>query len=183
VTGRPADWVLTHIVVNDATIAGDDPQAILDPVWYSASFYESVEVLEETLAPFSWPQRLAWAVLWTSAEICNGGLDQYFSNSTGMIWPEAIEGFEAMGRHDLAQIVLEATRKFRSPPARERALRWQGLDAMDRGALNELTDRYYDLEGDLFDDILAYIRNQPDAFYFEGDVYMPPPLASPGQQD
>lgn len=35
-TGVPAEWyVLTRFVVDEATIAGDDPQAIIDPVWYT----------------------------------------------------------------------------------------------------------------------------------------------------
>lgn len=175
----PDYWVLTHIIVDDSTIAGDDPQAIIDPVWYSADFYESSEVLEKTLAPFSWPQRLVWAVLWTSAEICNGGLNQYFSNSTGMIWPEAIEGFEAIGRGDLADILRQAAARFPSPPARDRQLRWKAMDEMDENALSDLTTRYYEEEGDFYDELFVYIRSQPDAFYFDGDIYMPPPLPNP----
>jgi hypothetical protein len=179
----PSDYVLTHVVVDDATIAGDDPQAIIDPVWYAADFYETLDVLEETLEPFSWPQRLVWAVLLTSAEVCSGGLDQFFSNSTGMIWPEAIEGFEAVGRADLADILREAVSRFPSPPARDRERRWNALEKMGRNALDDLTRRYYDAEEDLFGALLTYVRGQPEAFYFEGDMYMPPPLPPTKRED
>ncbi len=170
----PPEWVLKRVLVDDGTIAADDPQAIINPVWFTADFYESVDVLEETLVRFSLPQRLIWAVLWTSAEICNGGLDQYFSNSTGMIWPEAIEGFEAIGRRDLAEIMSAAVACFPSPPARDRKTRCEALDALAEDALDDLTGRYYDLEGDLFGEIMAYIRSQPEAFYFDDVIYTPP---------
>jgi hypothetical protein len=41
-------------------------------------------------------------------------------------------------------------------------------------ALDDLTGRYYDLEGDLFGEIMAYIRSQPEAFYFDDVIYTPP---------
>lgn len=170
----PPDWLLTHVVVDDAVLAKNDPQAIMDPVWWVADFYESYEVMEETLAPFTWPQRLIWAVLWFEAEVCNGGLARFFSNSTGMIWPEALEGFEAIGRADLAAIVKEAAARFPSPPARDRALREDALDLMDAD-FADLDDRYYASHDDLFDAVMAYIREQPDAFYFDGYIHMPPP--------
>lgn len=172
----PDNRVLTHVVVDDTTISRDDPQAIIDPVWWSADFYESVDVLEDSLAPFSWAQRLVWAVLWTDAEVCNGGLDQFFSNSTGMIWPEAVEGFAAIGREDLSNILREAVACFPSPPARDRKLRQKALEGLNEGALDDLTNRYYDAEGNFYDDLLTYIRSQPEAFYFDGHVYAPPPL-------
>jgi hypothetical protein len=98
-----------------------------------------------------------------------------------MIWPEAVEGFQAIGREDLAEVLRQAASCFPSPPARDRELRVLAMEEMAEDALDSLTSRYYDLEGDLFGELLSYIRNQPEAFYFEGDVYMPPPLPSSGR--
>ena len=175
----PPDWIPTRVVVDDSVIASDDPQKIIDPVWWRADFYQSVETLEETLAPFSWPQRLVWAVLWFDAEVMNGGLDQFFSNSTGMIWPEAVEGFDAIGRQDLSSIVREAAARFPLPPSRDGHERNKAMDEMAEGALDDLTSRYYQTadDGYLHEHILAYIRRHPDAFYFDGVIHAPPPLS------
>ena len=100
-----------------------------------------------------------------------------------MIWPEAIEGFEAVGRTDLADILREAVACFPSPPARDRELRCNALEEVDENALDDLTHRYYEAEEDLFGALLAYIRAQPDAFYFDGDMYMPPPEPTTKRED
>lgn len=170
------EWVMTRVVVDDAVIAGDDPMAVIDPVWWTASFYEDYETYERTLAGFSWPQRLVWAVLWFNSEVCNGGHDQFFSNSTGMVWPEALEGFDAIGRPDLSAILREAVARFPSPPPREREPREDLLDACESN-FDDLDDLYFAQEGDIYDALMTYIRAQPEAFYFAGEVLKPPPRA------
>lgn len=165
----------TRVIVDDGVIAGDDPGAVIDPVWWTANFYDSFEEYELSLAPFSWPQRLVWAVMWHNAEVCNGGHEQFFSNSTGMVWPEAIEGLEAIGRADLAVILTGAVSRFSSPPSRERDEREAQLGG-DKIDFDDLDTRYWDNENDLWDALMAYIKKQPDAFYFEGVVNKPPEL-------
>lgn len=54
---------------------------------------------------------------------------------------------------------------------------------MDEGLLDDLTSRYYDAEGDLFGDILQYIKRQPEAFYFNGVIYAPPPYPPVPRED
>ena len=169
----PPDWyVLRRFVVDDTTIADDDPQAIIDPVWYSADA-ASLEAWEKSLRFFSRPQRLAYAMLWTSADVCNGGLDQFFWDGGMILLPEAVEGFDAIGRSDIADILREAAACFPATPNRE--IGPLSMKEMPQ-ALDELTRRYYREEGDFFGPLLAYIRSQPAAFYFDGEIHAPPPL-------
>jgi hypothetical protein len=63
----------------------------------------------------------------------NGGFLQFFWNSTGILAPEAIEGFNAIGMPNLASIVSEATRFLGAPFPRSRDDRWDALlSASDR---------------------------------------------------
>lgn len=162
-----------RVIVDDNVIANDDPGAVIDPVWWTANFYDTYSDFEQSLRQFSWPQRLVWAVMWHNAEVCNGGHDQFFSNSTGMVWPEALEGLESIGRSDLAVILKEAVNRFSSPPSRERDQREAQLER-DEIDFDDLDSRYWDIEHDLWDALMIYIWKQPDAFYFEGFVNKPP---------
>jgi hypothetical protein len=169
----PSYWVLRRIVVDDATIARDDIQSIIDPVWYAADGV-SLEEWDRSLAQFSRPQRLVFAVLWASADICNGGLTQYFANWTGLMsWPDAVEGFAAIGRDDLANILREAAAAFPLSSGRNRKIHEVAVRDMPP-VLEDLTGRYYDAEGDLYGALMSYVRSQPEAFYFDGKVHMPP---------
>ncbi|MEZ5971179.1 MAG: DMP19 family protein [Hyphomonadaceae bacterium] len=161
-----------HLVIDDAVIARDDPMAVIDPIWWIANFYDSYGDLEESLKGFSWPQRLVWAVMWHDSEVCNGGHLQFFDNSTGMIWPDALEGYEAIGRPDLAAVVREAVARFSEPPSRERIVRQEQVER-DEPEFDDLDRRFYDGEGGLRDALIAFIKKQPEAFYFDGVVKKP----------
>jgi hypothetical protein len=61
------------------------------------------------------------------SEIHNGGFLQFFLNSTGILAPEAIEGFRAIGMPQLAAVVSEASVPLGSPYPRDRNKRWDAL--------------------------------------------------------
>jgi hypothetical protein len=49
------------------------------------------------------------------AEICNGGLLQLFYNPTGIVVPEAYDGYMAVGKPELAAIVQRAANLLGEP--------------------------------------------------------------------
>ena len=53
-----------------------------------------------------------YAAHWCQSEVCNGGLHQFFSNTTGLLAPEALEGFRAIGASEWAEILAEAMKVF-----------------------------------------------------------------------
>jgi hypothetical protein len=81
------------------------------------------EMPEEFLIKF---QRLRpevghlFAASWCHGEVCNGGFHQFFSNSTGVLAPEALEAFRAMGQTELAGVLEEAIAFFPTPYPRVR---------------------------------------------------------------
>ena len=89
---------------------------------------------------------------WVFSEVCNGGLHQLFTNPTGVVVPEAVAGFRAMGLAELADILSEAAAFFGPAYPREQMAR---IDALDRYAertgdpddwnpFEQLDDRSYD---------------------------------------
>jgi hypothetical protein len=56
-----------------------------------------------------------YAAHWCQSEVCNGGFHQFFSNSTGLLAPEALEAFQAIGAADWAEILAEAMQHFGTP--------------------------------------------------------------------
>ncbi len=92
-------------------------------------------------------QRLWYAVFNFDAEICNGGLSQYFLNSSGENWKEALAGLEAMKTAERAEILREAVTKFGTGgPALDTKKRREQLAALGRKddkLFEDLNERYF----------------------------------------
>ncbi len=86
------------------------------------------------------PVLLGWAANFCLSEIYNGGLLQLFWNSTGLITPEAVEGFSAMGMPLLADILSRAAALLGEPFPREREARWDALLANSGKSAEELEE-------------------------------------------
>ena len=56
------------------------------------------------------------------------GLGQFFSNSTGVLAPEAAEGFEEIGMPNCASILRRSMQFFGDPYPRDRLMREQKLE-------------------------------------------------------
>jgi Domain of unknown function (DUF4375) len=87
---------------------------------------------------------------WCQSEVCNGGLHQFFSNTTGLLAPEAVDGFRAIGASVWADILAEAMEMFGSPYPRVREVRERFLPIHqprpheEWDPLSRFDDRFYD---------------------------------------
>lgn len=163
------------IVVDAALIAKtDDPMVVIDPVWWTADFYSDIAKYEASLAQFSLPQRYVWAVLWYDSEVCNGGHSQFYSNSTGMIWRDALAGLMAVPLSEGFDILNESVRRMGGSPSFDLTERNIQLDAMN-DSFDDLDDRYYRFIREIRLDqrLMAYIRMRADDFFFAGEVLKP----------
>lgn len=92
------------------------------------------------------------AAHWCDSEVCNGGFDQFFFNPTGVLAPEALQGYRAVGRDDLADLLQQAMARLRRPEyprdrtARQRALK--GGLFRKQPDFENLDTRYYALNRD-----------------------------------
>ncbi|MCP5532695.1 MAG: DUF4375 domain-containing protein [Akkermansiaceae bacterium] len=113
-------------------------------------------------------QRYYSAVFMCDAEIDNGGLAQYFVNSSGDNWRDALAGLEAMGSTDRLGVVKEAISLFGSDgPSENRDKRQDQLSKLYKkndSIFDSLESRYYD--SDEVVEVLAtrFVLANPDSF-------------------
>lgn len=89
-----------------------------------------------------------YATHWCQSEVCNGGLHQFFYNTTGLLAPEALDGFHAIGAVVPAEILAEAMKWFGATYPRDRAKRQALLPAShargNNDPLRRLDERFYE---------------------------------------
>ena len=166
--------VTVHIRIDDEVIDGGNPWKVIEPVWWTVDIYDGEAEYESSLAAFSKEQRYLLAVNWYMAEVSNGGHEQFYDNSTGIVWKDALAGFRDLGVNEAAEIVEESAIRLGGDPSLDREARWEQLDAY-QPTFDDLDDRFYDLDERINLDAVmqAYIMQHREAFYYEGDVSMP----------
>lgn len=159
-------------VIDDKVIDSGDYFEVIDPVWWKGNIYGTYEEYEASLSSFSYPQRLVFAVVWYESEVNNGGHDQFFTNSTGIVWKDAIEALEIIGGSSRAAILHEAARRIGGSPSFDRDKRIDQVESSGAD-FEDLDSKFYDLDDDFYDKMESYIKENRKDFYFEGVVTTP----------
>jgi hypothetical protein len=145
---------------------GDGYWSLVEPVWRSISIYDGPEVFLQHLLAVRPEVGHLFAAHWCQSEVRNGGLHQFFSNSTGVLAPEALEGFRAIGLIEWADILAEAMQFFSTPYPREQTDR-RGLLARKRGRRREEWDPFYLLDARFYD----WLHSEPNRWERAADAY------------
>jgi hypothetical protein len=125
---------------------------LVEPVWLRLNSawhpYDPHEFLQEFHAV---PREVGhlYAAHWCHSEVCNGGLRQFFWNSTGLLAPESRDGFRGIGIAELSDVLDAALEHFGDPYERDKGEReamleieeWRGNDLVD--ALAVLSERFF----------------------------------------
>lgn len=123
---------------------GEAYWSLVDPIWDQISIYDGAEKFLAQFEAAPLIPRHLFAAHWLQSEVCNGGLHQFFSNSTGILAPEALAAFRAMGLAEWADILAEAMEFFGKQYPRERDARDAFLvDRCIPGCFDALDDRFY----------------------------------------
>lgn len=153
----------------DTDRPGDRSWALVESVWRAVSIYDGPD---EFLAGF---RRLRpevghlLAATWCQSEVCNGGFHQFFTNSTGVLAPEALAGFRAIGLTVWADILAEAMAWFGDQYPREQADRIDRLrshNAANPGRRMQW-DPFYTLDERFYD----WLHAEPDRWGRAADAY------------
>jgi len=137
----------------------------IEKTWDAVDFYEDEATLQRTLAPATPGQRAVLAARWYEAEVSNGGHDQYFFNSTGMLWEEALAGLALLGAEQHRALLERAIALFPDQrPSKDRFERQTQLEQVDSELLGKLDDELYALDS-LELHMLRYIEAHPDQFF------------------
>jgi len=114
-------------------------------------------------------QRAVLALWWTHSEVGNGGLHQYFLNSTGYLLPDAVAGAQLLGEAELAAALREASTHLGDPYPRDHDDRNRALAALPDPSdvlWDELDDTVYPRLEYLADVGLGeFISSHPDQFF------------------
>ncbi len=162
---------LQHIHIGEEEILSGNIQKLIEPLWFSVSIYDSKEKYDSDLAVFSLPQRYVFAAQWYFAEVYNGGHDQFFFNSTGIVWQDALNAFRAAGLMKCAEILEQAAKLMGGTPSFDREERWDVMEKLEPD-FDKLDRMLYDLP-DEDTDLRRYIFENKEAFYYDGDIELP----------
>ena len=91
-----------------------------------------------------------YSAYWCQSDVCNGGFHQFFYNTTGILAPEAVAGFEAVGAGQLASLVGTAISRVGAPYPRDRSARLSVLPQAD-GRPREEWDPFTDLDNRFYE--------------------------------
>jgi hypothetical protein len=123
----------------------------VESVWDSISIYDGPEPFLAQFRAADRVPRTLFAAHWCQSEVLNGGLHQFFWNSTGVLAPEAAEAFDALEMPQTAQVVRDAMAWFGPIFPRDRDERMEALDNYEtentdsRGPFEKLDDQFFDL--------------------------------------
>jgi hypothetical protein len=153
----------------------DDPSdevvwAVIEPMWWAL---ETPYEPDPRLAQATPGQRAAYALTWTESEVSNGGFEQYFWNSTGMLLDDAIVGARLIGAKDVEDVLRGAAALFPGGRVPESRLVRQNViesfSPADNEELGRLDDRFFALLEHPAKSptrlLEKYIRTNPDEFF------------------
>lgn len=160
-----------YVCIEDSEIEKGDPQRIIDPLWWSVSIYDGEERYNSDLQIFSLPQRYIFAIQWYVAEVNNGGHDQFYFNSTGIVWQDALIGFQEIGHKQAYDILKASVDRLGGYPSMDRYERQEQLDNSNT-SFEDLDSEFYKIT-DLDELIMKYIRSHKKDFFFNGQIEKP----------
>ncbi len=140
----------------------------IEPMWNQVDIYSDGATLRAGLSSATPGQRAIFSNWWYRSEVSNGGHHQFFYNSTGILWEEALEGLRRLEEDRYAKVLESALSNFpESRPSMDRDQRMEQLERVDSQILDKLDEDFFSLEdqGLLDERVLAYIRAHPEEFF------------------
>lgn len=105
---------------------------MIEPWWKRISIYDGADRFLREFSAAPDPVGHLFATHWVQSEVRNGGFDQFFSNATGVLAPEAERGFRAIGMPKAADVIAAQIASFGPAYPREQDDRELLLETRDR---------------------------------------------------
>jgi len=100
----------------------------LEKVWDAVSIYNGPDAFLHQFAQLPQAAGDLYAAHWLVSEIINGAFPQFFSNSTGVLAPEAVAALGRMGLTPAAECAEAAMSFFGEQYPRDRGIRSEMID-------------------------------------------------------
>jgi len=165
----------TQMRIGHEEIMSGDPYSIIDPLWWEVRIYDGEKKYNEDLSRFTLPQRYVFAIQCYMAEVNNGGHWQFYYNSTGLVYPDVLRGFQEIGHQQAYDILNETIALAGGEFSLDRSRRVRQLDRLSdsqNDAMEALDMAFFEID-DLDEKMMAYIRANESDFYFDGIVLKP----------
>ena len=149
-------------------LATDDMWTINEPAYWTINIYGSYDDYLESTKGFTVEQRYLNAICWYFAEVNNGGHHQFFYNSTGIVWEDALAGLRLFKMDVLADNLQSVIDYFGGSVPFDREERWTILKDWDDEVFDFLDgkdDVVYEYDG-IFEDV--FVHEHPELFVFDG---------------
>jgi hypothetical protein len=117
----------------------------IEKLWDQINIYDGPDIFLSSYSAAGQPAGLLYAAHFAQSEICNGGFRQLFSNSTGILSPKAAQGFEIIGMHKTAKILMTAMETLGHPFPSERKNRQEILKNVSLETLEDLNERFFEV--------------------------------------
>lgn len=168
---KKVPMVKRFVQIDDAVIDSRDMRAILLPVRKSVDLCGSVQQYERDMEQFTSLQRSIFAVFKYIKEVNNGGHYQFYTNCSGMVWQDAITGFELLYVLEGKAIIEASVTRFKGSPGVTAEEREQEL-AIANADFDDLDNKFWELDRklNLTERIADFVEANRRAFYFEGEV-------------
>jgi Domain of unknown function (DUF4375) len=123
--------------------------SLVEPFWGKISIYDGAEQFLRQFRALPKHVGHLFAGHWCQSEVCNGGFHKFFWNPTGILAPEALQAYQAIGIPVWAAIVKEAMQYFGEPYPREQfdrpvPERIPGKKREEWNPFYSLDERFYD---------------------------------------
>jgi len=101
----------------------DEYWNLVKPIWNEISINDGEDRFLRDFQRVAERPRNLFAAHWMQSEFMNGGLGQFFDNSTGILAPEAVIALKSLGMHRSAETLSDAMKFFGDPYPRDEGIR------------------------------------------------------------
>ena len=135
---------------------------VTDPIQFSGKIteylYEKTSYGED-LSPLNEWELTVYLVEELQSEVMNGGFDQYFFNSSGDHWEEAVTACETIGAVQTAELLQKATQAYGCELPKNREEREEAIESHAKDG--------YEEELDALDSVFYAYEENVDALIFD----------------
>jgi Domain of unknown function (DUF4375) len=118
---------------------------VVGALWDVIDIYEGAAIFRKTYNSVPRETGLVFAAHYCQSEVCSGGFEQLFWDPTGVLAPEAVEGFREIGLSQVASVIESAMNVLGPPYPRERDERKSRLSEVPEGAFDTLDETFFAL--------------------------------------
>jgi hypothetical protein len=148
--------------------------AVIEPMWDDLQLDEADD--RELMASLTRGQRGFIAIDWLGKEVYNGGIDQFFRNSTGALAHEARNGFQILGAQSYVKLLDSVFALFpggRVPKNREQ--RQATVKAIPNDTRKDTFEQFdqtfyklMDKDDPIVPYAMRYLEAHPEEFFSDG---------------